>query len=258
MVTSNESGGKLNVDNPFFERPILNSPYTYPERHWELDAQGQPTQRIIENRRRADYITPIPKPKKRKGKDAQLSLVLDEGKGLSTQDQLYDPTSVINELRQHIDRWRALPNPNDWQVTPETARLLQHWRHHLFNSIRPFFCQVEAVETVIWLTEVAPNAGKIGRRFLEHLSSANHNANPELERLALKLATGTGKTTVMAMLIAWQTINAVRHPAGRKFTQSHSRRLQSRRFVDARQLHHFPAGPLGNGRPAMPRQLGDP
>jgi type III restriction enzyme len=104
-------------------------------------------------------------------------------------------------------------------VTPETARLLQHWRHHTFAGVRPFFCQVEAVETAIWLTEVAPEIGKDGKRFLEHLESANKSANPGLNRLALKLATGAGKTTVMAMLIAWQTINAVRHPGSRKFTK---------------------------------------
>ena len=112
-----------------------------------------------------------------------------------------------------------LPNPNDWQVTPETARLLQHWRHHNFSGIRPFFCQVEAVETAIWLTEVAPHVGKVGKGFLEHLANANNDANPELMRLALKLATGAGKTTVMAMLIAWQTINAARHPQSKKFTR---------------------------------------
>jgi hypothetical protein len=52
----------------FFEKPILNSPYEYPARHWELDASGQPTQRVVESRRRAEFITPIPKPKKREGK----------------------------------------------------------------------------------------------------------------------------------------------------------------------------------------------
>ena len=57
-----------------------------------------------------------------------------------------------------MNQWRALPKPSEWQVTPETARLLQHWRHHKFTGIRPFFCQVEAVETAIWLTEVAPQS----------------------------------------------------------------------------------------------------
>lgn len=205
------------MDNQFFERPILNSPYEPPDRHWELDAQGQPTQQIIETRRRAEFITPIPKP--RKQKQEQDSLVFDEGKGLSTQQQLYDPTPIINELRYQVDQWRKLSNSSDWLVTPETATLLQHWRQFKFNNIRPFFCQVEAVETAIWLTEVAPKLGKSGKRFLEHTANANRDANPELSRLALKLATGAGKTTVMAMIIAWQTINAIRRSGSSNFTR---------------------------------------
>ncbi|MDD2732639.1 MAG: DEAD/DEAH box helicase family protein [Desulfuromonadaceae bacterium] len=208
------------MDNRFFEQPILNSPYEYPARHWELDPSGQPTQQILEKRRRAEFITPIPKPKKRKGTAAdQQNLLFDDGVGLSTQQQQYDPTSIINALRIQVDKWRTIPNPNDWKVTPETARLLQHWRHHQFNGVRPFFCQVEAIETAIWLTEVAPHMGKTGEGFIEHLTNANHDANPELMRLALKLATGAGKTTVMAMLIAWQTINAVRRPTSKRFTR---------------------------------------
>jgi type III restriction enzyme len=142
--------------NAFFERPILNSPYAYPARHWELDETGQPTQQIIDRRRTVSFITPIPKPRKQKA-SLQAPLVLGEGKGISTAEQQYDPTPIINNLRQHVDRWRALPNPADWGVTPETARLLQHWRHYQFNGVRPFFCQVEAAETAIWLTEVASN-----------------------------------------------------------------------------------------------------
>jgi type III restriction enzyme len=196
--------------NPFFDHPILNSPYECPPRHWELDEAGQPTQKIIEQRRSAKFITPIPKPKKRKAA-AQTGFVFDEGKGLSTKEQQYDPTSIINEVRSHVDAWRSLPKPNQWQVTPETARLLQHWRQDKFSSVRPFFCQVEAVETAIWLIEVAAQS-KNGKRLLDHLASANRDANPELMRLALKLATGAGKTTVMAMIIAWQTVNAVPPP----------------------------------------------
>jgi len=207
------------MDNRFFEHPILNSPYEYPKHHWELDSEGQPTQRTIETRRPAKFITPIPKPKKRKRSPTQEALVFDEGKGLSSKKQQYDPTPIINEVRSHVDQWRALPSPNDWLVTPETQRLLQHWRHYQFNSFRPFFCQVEAVETAIWLTEVAPKRSKTGKKFIDHLANANHDANPELSRLALKLATGAGKTTVMTMLIAWQTINAVRSPNSSHFTR---------------------------------------
>ena len=122
---------------------------------------------------------------------------------------------LSNSVREKVNAWRQLPNPADWKVTPETARLLQHWRSHKFQSLRPFFCQVEAAETAIWLAEVAPK----GRSFLAHIASVNEEANPELMRIALKLATGAGKTTVMAMLIAWQTVNAVRHPQSNRFTR---------------------------------------
>ena len=203
----------------FFKKPIINSPYEYPTRHWELDGEGQPTHRLIDRRRRAEFVTPIPKARKRKAPGAQDALEFGDRTGVSTKAQEYDPTPIINELRGHVDRWRALPKPGDWQVTPETARLLRHWRHHRFGGIRPFFCQIEAVETLIWLTEVAPRRGRRGKTFLDHLEAANAGANPGLARLALKLATGAGKTTVMAMIIAWQTVNAVRRPGSRRFSR---------------------------------------
>jgi len=156
------------MQDPFFEHPILNSPYDYPGRHWELDRSGQPTQQIVDKRRPAEFITPIPKPKKRKSESLQQDMVFNEGKGLSTQKQQYETTSMINAVRQKVDQWRSWPNSKEWQVTPETERLLTHWRHHKFNNLRPFFCQIEAVETAIWLTEVAPKSGKTGKDFLKH------------------------------------------------------------------------------------------
>ena len=203
------------MSNEFFKKPILNSPYEYPLAHWEL-VDGLPTQNIVHIRRKAEFITPIPKPKKQKSKNADL---FDESLGLGDGSQKYDPISIINELRSQVDSWRELPNERDWMVTPDTARLLTHWRHYEFNGIRPFFCQVEAVEVAIWLTEVAPKVGKTGKKFLDYVKNANEDANPGILRIALKLATGAGKTTVMSMLIAWQTINAVRQPSSKKFTR---------------------------------------
>ncbi|MBL8021385.1 MAG: DEAD/DEAH box helicase family protein [Leptospirales bacterium] len=197
----------------FFDAPILNSPYEYPARHWELDESGQPTGAIIETRRQSRLISPIPKPQKqsKKSKQAELDLKMSE---LDSAAQKYNPIPIINEVRSAVDAWRNLPNSNDWMVTPETARLLDYWRNHNFQGLKPFFCQVEAVETLIWLSEVAPRLGKntIGSRVWEHLKNANGEANPELMRIALKLATGAGKTTVMAMIIAWQVVNAIRRP----------------------------------------------
>ncbi|MBH2008935.1 MAG: hypothetical protein I8H71_04450 [Xanthomonadaceae bacterium] len=119
-----------------FEKPIHNSQYGYSVLHWELDNTGQPTQKIIDKRRPAEFIIPIPipipKPKKQKGMQQEA---------LSTQIQQYHP-AIIDSVRTDVDKWRALKNSNGWRVTLETARVLQHWRYHDFSGVRPFFCQV--------------------------------------------------------------------------------------------------------------------
>mgnify|MGYP001792114120 CR=1 FL=1 len=205
----------------FFDAPILNSPYEYPARHWELDETRQPTGQELANRRPADFITPIPKPKKRRQSQEaeQQTLALFDTEGISDDSQTYDLSLYINSIRDKVNAWRQLPDPKFWKVSPTTEKLLQHWRDYPFQGIRPFFCQVEAVETAIWLAEVAPKSGKKEKAFLQHLDEVNEDANPELFRICLKLATGAGKTTVMAMLIAWQTLNAARHPTSNKFTK---------------------------------------
>ena len=212
------------MSQAFFERPILNSPYKYPGRHWKLDDHGLPTDEIVESRRVAEFISPVPAPKAQAGKNTQLRLALGEA-DLSTSEQQYDTYRAINTIRQEVDRWRLLPEAK-WGVTPETARLLRHWRTHDFQSLRPFFCQIEAAETAIWLVEVAGTLRESGmglsrrrREIWNHLHGTNAAANPDLLRIALKMATGAGKTMVMAMLIAWQTVNAVRRPGRRNFTR---------------------------------------
>ena len=122
------------MSDRFFDHPILNSPYEYPSRHWELDESGQPTSRILDPRRRVSFITPIPRPKKR----GQRALVFDEAaQALETEGQQYELMEVINELRRRVDAWRSIPDSGRWRVTPETARLLQHWRSHRFGDIQP-------------------------------------------------------------------------------------------------------------------------
>lgn len=207
------------MTSSFFDNPILNSPYEEPQLHHRLDEDRQPIDGPpAEGRRRSELLTPVPKPKKRRkshsGKQKSLGFQDD---GISTEEQEYNPTPIINEIRHHVAAWRNSPE-SVWGVTPATARLLKHWRHHNFQGIRPFFCQVEAVETVIWLTEVARKS-RAHKKFWDHIEGANEQANPALIRLAMKMATGTGKTTVMAMLIAWQTINAVRSPSSKLFTR---------------------------------------
>ena len=173
--------------------------------------------KVIDRRRVAEFLTPIPKPKKTR-KPKQKDLDFTDEEGISDDKQKYAHSQLINELRTVVDDWRTWPEA-EWKVTPTTARLLKHWRHHNFKNLRPFFCQVEAAETAIFLAEVAPKLGKRGERYLKHLDESNEGANPGLNRLALKLATGAGKTTVMSMLIAWQTVNAVRSPNSKRFTK---------------------------------------
>jgi len=208
------------VPENFFDKPILNSPYTVPTRHHALDGEGQPLDGPpVDGRRRSELITPVPKPKKKKGKKEQGKFTFEDGSGLSSETQEYNPTPIINEIREHVASWRALPNAADWSVTPTTQRLIAHWRKENWEGVRPFFCQVEAVETVIWLTEVARNQGRYAK-FWKHIQGANALANPELMRIAMKMATGSGKTTVMAMLIAWQALNAARSPQSKLFSRA--------------------------------------
>jgi type III restriction enzyme len=203
----------------FFEQPILNSPYLPPRRHHGLDAKGQPLDSPpIEGRRKSELISPVPPSRKQGKKSKQAELDLDLFAEEDEEGQAYT-LAIINEIRGYVTAWRDLHNPADWGVTPVTQRLLQYWRHHEFETIRPFFCQVEAVETAIWLTEVAPKQRQHAHLW-KHIQAANAAANPDLMRIALKLATGAGKTTVMAMLIAWQTLNAVRAPAKNQFSRA--------------------------------------
>ena len=97
-------------NNLFFERPILNSPYEYPNRHWELNSDGQPTQTIIGNRRQADFITPIPAPRKKgakakgQGEEQEQLIFHREGAQLSKDGQQYDSITTINALRRIVRR----------------------------------------------------------------------------------------------------------------------------------------------------------
>jgi type III restriction enzyme len=136
------------MTKPFYAEPILNSPYEVPVRHHALSESGEPLDHPpIEGRRRSKYIAPVPKSRRTKADvNKQASLDLDQaGEGGSR----YNPTPIINEICTHIAAWCSLPNPNDWGVTPTTQRLLQHWRSDAFSGARPFYCQVEAVETAI-------------------------------------------------------------------------------------------------------------
>ncbi len=193
----------------FYDQPILNSPYAKPDCFHPLDEHGQPLDLpSVPGRRPSKFVVAVPKSRRRSG-GAQATLDLET----------YDDNSLINEIRGHVDAWRDLPGTTEWGVTPTTQSLLEHWRHHDFANQRPFFCQIEAVETLIWLTEVARSRKQYAHLWRD-IEARNADANPELLRLALKMATGAGKTTVMAMIIAWQTLNAVRTPGSDRYSRA--------------------------------------
>ena len=161
---------------------------------------------------------PVPRARKQRRRGSNAQATLDLTAERNSAGQAYGVARIVDEIRQHLVSWRTIPNPSDWGVTPSTARLLEYWRIPPEEALRPFFCQVEAVETIIWLTEVARGRRQYAHIW-KHFEAANAEANPELFRIAMKMATGSGKTTVMAMLIAWHTVNAVRSPNSTLFSR---------------------------------------
>lgn len=189
------------------ENPIINSPFDEPQRHFRFDEEGI-TNQIVETRRESFYFVPIAQPRKKAGDKQQ---VFDTE---WTADRV-EPNKMANAIRRKVKLWREGRYVDD--VTPVTARLLQHWRG-ADRSRRLFFCQVEALETLIYITEVAR---RYGDNAIENdIRTANEDANPGLFRVASKMATGSGKTVVMAMLIAWQTLNKIANPQDARFTDS--------------------------------------
>lgn len=183
--------------------PILNGPYDQPTQHFELEATG-PTGVVIDGRRPSASFIPVPPP--RKGQDSQQSLDLD------ISGERLEKNALINDIRSDVDLWRRRGYPN---VTPISRKLLLHWADPTREN-RVMFCQREAVETAIYLTEAQHRQG--GSDFRSRLSAENERHNAGLPRMALKMATGTGKTVVMAMLIAWHTINKAYTPRDVRFT----------------------------------------
>jgi type III restriction enzyme len=187
------------------ENPVLNSPYSEPARHFHFDDEGI-TSEVTDGRRPSSFFIPIPAPKKRGG--GQLAL---PGEGWIAER--LQPNDFINQVRQHISVWRGSGYPG---VTAVTRDLLEYWTDP-DRSNRLFFCQVEALETAIFLTEVA---GRTQPWIENRLREENEGKNPGLYRTAHKMATGSGKTVVMAMLIAWHTLNKLANPQDRRFSDT--------------------------------------
>ena len=188
------------------ENPVLNSAFEEPRRHWKFGDEGI-TDYTVESRRISAYFVPIAQPKRR-GKDKQLVFDTEW-----TANRLEENT-VINQIRGRVQAWRE---GGYVQITKTTRRLLQYWRDPQRDK-KIFFCQIEALETAIYITEAA---GKCGDEWIvNRIRDANEGANPGLFRIGLKMATGSGKTVVMGMLIAWQALNKLANPQDARFSDT--------------------------------------
>jgi type III restriction enzyme len=193
------------MPNRVISNPIINSPFEEPRRHFRFDDEGI-TDQIVEARRPSSYFVPIAQPKK-KIKDKQMTL------SDWTADRIEENKSV-NSIRERVRIWRE---GGYQEITSVTRRLLEHWKQP-DRFRRLFFCQIEALETLIYITEAAH---KFGDQWITNdLRRFSADANPDLYRIACKMATGSGKTVVMAMTIAWHTLNKFANPQDARFSDT--------------------------------------
>ena len=183
------------------DNPVINSPFVEPARHFTV-VDGQVSGEIEPRRRPSEFFVPVAAPRK---KSPQLALQFGGG----TKQQ---SNEIVNEIRQSVARWRLQGYPH---TTSTTRELLAHWRAD-DRERRLFFCQIEAAETAIYLTEAAEKSADT--KALNQIRAENARLNDGLPRLAFKMATGSGKTVVMGMLIAWQALNKLADPYDKRFS----------------------------------------
>ena len=187
--------------------PILNSPYLEPSRYFKSDERGL-TEEIVEFRRPSTVQIPIQRPR---GRAAHA--VYDPAAQAWSSERLED-NEFVNKIRTKVSAWRKNGYPG---VTKTTQDLLRYWTDETREN-KLFFCQIEALETLVYINEVAEKVGE--HWIINDLKIRSQDANPGLYRLAFKLATGTGKTVVMAMIIAYNTLNKIRYPQDPRFTDT--------------------------------------
>lgn len=168
---------------------IINNPYKEPKEHWLYIRESQSFTRKT-GRRESGYWRATMRA--RQGTE-------DPGE--------FVEIPLVNQIRPRIKKWRESGYPN---VTGITKKLLDFWHDESQRELQPFWCQLEAIETAIWIAEASP-ADKQGINIPKD--------GGDWERICLKLATGTGKTVVMAMLIAWQVLNKIANPKDPRFSK---------------------------------------
>jgi type III restriction enzyme len=172
------------------DKLIINSPYQEPTRYWQYDRDSRTFSLIEGKRRPAGYV------------------IASEHSRSFDDPGIFREIPLVNVIRPRVKAWREAGYPG---VTAITKRLLDHWYDpEQREDRRFFFCQLEAIETLIWLTE-APDAEKVGIDIPQEGGS--------LQRVCAKMATGSGKTIVMSMMIAWHVINKFTNPQDARFSK---------------------------------------
>lgn len=170
------------------DKLIVNSPYEVPGKHWRYDRERRGFD-LMDGRRPAGYVVATP-----------------GARGFDDPGQ-FKQMELANSIRGPVDEWRAAGYPG---ITIISRKLLEHWRDGQQRERRFFFCQMEAMETLIWLVETADG---------QRMRTGIRGDGGEFERLCSKMATGTGKTIVMAMIIAWNFLNRAADPGDARFSQ---------------------------------------
>jgi type III restriction enzyme len=191
VSTETQAGPETKAGSAIIDQLIINSPYDEPGEHWRYHRETRLFTREPE-RRKAGYV-----------RASEKSRSFDDP-GIFTE------LPLVNQIRPRVKAWREVDYPGASGIT---KRLLQHWRdtEQRDSNRRFFFCQLEAIETLMWLAE-APASERVG---IEVPSDGG-----PFPRLCCKMATGSGKTILMSMLIAWQVLNKVTYPQDKRFSKN--------------------------------------
>ena len=181
--------------------PVINSPYRQPEWHWQLNGQTRAVSPALAGRRRAQNLPPVA---------GSRNVRQTEAEGLGIQ---WPELELVNRIRDRVAAWQEQGCPG---ITETTRRLIRHWTAGADadgQNYRFYFAQLDAVLTHIYLKEVAP------ADIVRELAAINDELNDGISRIAHKMATGTGKTLTMAMLILWQVANNRANPDDARFVR---------------------------------------
>jgi type III restriction enzyme len=193
MVPRTPSEKATPAQTATIDQLIINSPYEEPSEHWKYHRESRKFSRES-GRRPAGYV-----------RASESSRAFDD-------PGEFVPLPLVNQIRPRVKAWREHATNPYAGISGISKRLLEHWRDpEQHENRRLFFCQLEAIETLIWLAE-APESERVG---IEIPSDGG-----EFHRVCCKMATGSGKTIVMAMLIAWQILNKVTYPQDKRFSKN--------------------------------------